>query len=99
MTKQTPQPRSGFYYGRTITNVKGTYGTWLEGEEFAYPNGGMTRRCYARCEDGVMRVAWVGIPDTYFSIPGFIRVRGHRIKGFVSSNNVGEFTFKEYHHG
>lgn len=61
-------------------------GTWLESEDFAYPNGGFTRRAYAVFPDGIKRVVLVSIPDTFFSIPARARVRGNRIKGFVSSS-------------
>ena len=90
-----PTPRTGHYYGSKIYAQDGQNGTWLEGEEFAYPNGGMTRRAYARCNDGQLRVVRCGIPDTYFSIPAYARIHGKRIKGYVSSDD-GTFTFNAY---
>lgn len=93
--KPTPTPRNGHFYGMPIRNVDGANGTWLEGEEFAYPNGGMTRRAYVRCEDGQLRVVKCGIPDTYFSIPAYARIHGKRVKGFVTSDENG-FTFNTH---
>ena len=95
--KPTPTPRSGSYYGMTIHNVDAANGTWLEGEEFAYPHGGMTRRCYALCSDGIKRAVKCGIPDTYFSIPAYARIAGKRVKGYVCSDDDG-FHFREYVH-
>lgn len=51
-----------------------TYGvgddTWLEAEEFSYPNGAKRRRCRARhTETRQLVLVKVGIPDTFFSIP------------------------------
>ena len=69
--------------------------TWLEPEELCYPNGGMTRKAYAICEDGQKRIVTCGIPDTYFSIPAFRIIRGKRVKGYVSSDETG-FHFKAY---
>jgi len=42
--------------------------TWVEPEEAAYPDGGFTRRAYARFPDGRLRVVMVSIPDTYYTI-------------------------------
>lgn len=93
--KPTPKARIGSFYEMRIVNIDGANGTWLEGEEFAYPNGGMTRRCYAMCSDGQLRVVKCSIPDTYFSIPAIARIHGKRIKGFITSDESG-FTFNEY---
>ena len=94
--KKLPTPRAGFFYGAKIHNVVGTNGTWLEGEEFAYPNGGQTRRCYADCEDGSRRVVWCGIPDTAFSIPGHVVIARKYIRGYVTSSDEGGFMFNAY---
>lgn len=88
-----PRPRQGRYMGAEIVNVEGASGTWLEGEEFSYPRGGMDRRCYALCEDGKKRVVNVGIPDTFYSIPGYSRPAGKYVKGFVMQNDNHEFAF------
>jgi hypothetical protein len=69
--------------------------TWLEAEEFCYPHGGMTRRAYVRFPDGVLRLVWCGIPDTYFSIPARTvryQLQGRAVKGFITSDESG-FTF------
>lgn len=89
MTKIAPAPRS---YPRA-TPTMGEAGTWLEAEELAYPHGGQTRRCRALCTvDGVTRVVRVGIPDTYFSIPGHATIGGKRRRGFVTYD-AGTFLF------
>lgn len=93
---RNPKPRQGKYYGAEIVNVEGANGTWLEGEEFSYPGGAMDRRCYAVCEDGKKRVVNVGIPDTFFSIPGYSRPAGRYVRGFVSSDEEKGFLFHEY---
>lgn len=63
----------------------GEGGTWLEAEEFCYPDGKMTRRCRARnARDNQLRIVRCGIPDTYFTIPA--------TGGYISVND-GEFVF------
>lgn len=45
------------------------------------------------CKDGKARlVKEIGVPDTYFSAPGRIHVRGKTITGFVSCSEEG-YTF------
>ena len=58
--------------------------TWLEPEEAAYPNGGLTRKAVVRFKDGKLRTVRAGIPDTYFSVPAAARVRGKYIAGFIT---------------
>jgi hypothetical protein len=58
--------------------------TWVEAEEFSYPNGGMYRRGYVRWEDGELRSVLCGIPDTFFSIPAVGKIHGIRVKGYVT---------------
>jgi hypothetical protein len=94
-TKKVPTPRPcyGFgYNGHTGTAIGDT---WLECEALCYPDGGMNRRAYAICEDGVNRVIRCGIPDTVFSIPGRVQIDGKMVKGFVSSDEAG-FKFTAY---
>jgi hypothetical protein len=69
----------------SIVNVEFPDGTWLEGEEFCYPSGGMKRRAYARCSDGKLRLFRAGIPDTAFTVPA----TGQGMKGFLSSDETG----------
>lgn len=62
----TPPDPGSQHYGR---------GTWLEPEELAYvsPTGNhwpSRRRCRAMCEDGRPRIITIGVPDTWFTIPG-----------------------------
>jgi hypothetical protein len=50
------------------------------------------------CEDGTARtvyirgeiapfVGWMATPDTYFSCPAYVRVKGRRVRGFVGQNS------------
>jgi hypothetical protein len=90
---KTPTPRPGSFMGMGIVNRSFPDGSWLEGEEFAYPNGGFTRRAYAWCEDGRYRVFKCSIADTFFSIPARGVIRGKRVKGFLTCTDNGmEFT-------
>ena len=66
--------------------------TWIDPEEKAYNtrNGShwrSGRRARALCADGVVRTIVVGIPDTYFSIPGHTNVKGRRVVGYVYLDN------------
>lgn len=88
-TKSPPKPRPGSFMGRPIPNQEFDDGTWLEGEEFAYPHGGFTRRAYAECEDGELRLAWCSIPDTAFSLPARVRIGTKTVKGFLTSRAAG----------
>ena len=73
-------------------------GTWLEPEELCYPNGGMTRKAYVVCPDGAKRVSTCGIPDTWFSIPARLRIKGQTITGYVTgteqSNGDPSYEFR-----
>ena len=92
---KTPVPRKGSYYGMGIVNSEGKEGTWLEGEEFAYPNGGYTRRAYCKFPDGSFHVVKCSISDTYFSIPARYRTKGKTINGYITSDN-GVLIFNLY---
>ena len=84
-------PRSSNYMGMRSDPHVAADGSWLEPEELCYPHGrAYSRRCYARCEDGIFRVVECGIPDTYFSIPARARMHGPKwTKGFVTSDEQG----------
>jgi hypothetical protein len=71
--------------------IEGNKGTWLQSEEYAGVNGAMTRKGRVLCDDNTLKAVYCGLPDTFFSIPGYIRVNGKRVKGFVSHEN---FTFR-----
>jgi hypothetical protein len=43
----------------------------------------------AVCSDGKARVARVGNPDTHFSAPASVKVRGRTVTGFVTCDNDG----------
>ncbi len=90
-----PKPRTGRFYGALIINLLATDGTWLEGEEFAYPNGGLKRRAWVICPDGRRRVVWCGIPDTFFTIPARALIEGRYTRGWVGSDETG-FKFHGY---
>lgn len=92
--KPTPKPRIGTFYGAPIHNIV-IGDTWLEGEEFTYPSGGLHRRCYALCPDNKLRVVKCGVADTFFSIPAYARIKGKRVKGFITSDEHG-FKFNVY---
>jgi hypothetical protein len=78
--------------------------TRLDPEEYAYPNGGFTRKGKAilRANQhnpitlpyGEVRAIRASIPDTYFSIPARLRTvdRG-TVKGYLSLDDNGEYTF------
>jgi len=86
---KTLKPRQGSYLGMPIVNNEFLDKTWLEGEEFCYPSGGMKRRAYARCADGKNRLFKAGIADTFFTIPA----TGRGVKGFLSiDDNSLKFT-------
>lgn len=89
-----PTPRISNYMGMKSHAVE-IGNTWLEPEEFCYPNGGMTRRALVTCPDGKLRVVTCGIPDTYFSIPARVKIAGKTTKGFVTSDESG-FKFNVY---
>lgn len=63
--------------------------TWLQAEEFAYPNGGQTRKGLALFEDGQLRRVYGGIPDTFFSIPAHARIKGRYTGGFLTIDEAG----------
>lgn len=85
--RPTPVPRDNKFFPGGMASL-GKDGTWCEAECFAYPHGGPTRRCRAICAvDNVMRVVFVGIPDTYFSIPGYAKIKGKRVRGYVTLND------------
>ena len=72
----------------------------MQPEEYAYPNGGMTRKArvivrtneeYAPVASaliapvaGQARMVRVGIPDTFSTIPACFRYRGTYVRGYVS---------------
>lgn len=92
---KTPQSRTVRYYGATCRPIELSLGTWIEPEEAAYPNGGFKRRAYVLFPDGKRRVVRCSIPDTYFSIPAVARVRGKRIKGYITVTRLNVATFHE----
>ena len=81
--KQAPTPRESNYLGmRDWARIEAN-GTWLEPESLCYPHGGQPRYAYAQCPDGVNRKVKCGMPDTWFSIPASVVIRGKYITGYV----------------
>lgn len=71
-----------------------------------YSDSGQTWLCYygmwqipyhaaLLCPDGVIRHTHriAAEPDTFFSIPCAVKVRGKTVTGFLTTNNAGEYTF------
>lgn len=60
-------------------------GTWIDPEEMAYPSGAINagRKAKVICADGVLRTAKIGIPDTAFSIPGYVNIKRRSIAGYL----------------
>ena len=51
------------------------------------------------CSDGVNRnVRNIGVPDTFFSVPGRVSVRGKTVSGFVTCDENG-YRFIAYSYG
>jgi len=46
------------------------------------------------CSDGIQRVAKItGQPDTYFSVPAAVKIRGKTVTGFITCDENG-YEFK-----
>lgn len=53
----------------------------------------MPPRMAVVCEDGVLRHASVGNPDTFFSRPARVRIKKTKVFGFVTKNEYNIATF------
>jgi hypothetical protein len=43
------------------------------------------------CQDGSKRIYHkTGEPDTYFSMPGYVTVKGNKVKGYLTCDNITE---------
>jgi hypothetical protein len=84
-----PKPRDGRFMGMAIVNTVFPDGTWVEGEEFAYPDDTWTRQAWADCEDGKRRMIQCKTADSYFTIPARI-VSSPYVYGFLSIKGEGE---------
>jgi hypothetical protein len=61
--------------------------TWIDPEELCYPSGSMyagRKACAYDSVDKTNRIVKIGIPDTYFSIPGRVKIKGKTIKIWIS---------------
>jgi hypothetical protein len=68
--------------------------TYIEPEEYAYTlRGSQVRKALCRFDDGKLRRAYGGVPDTYFTIPAHARVAGKYVKGYIYSED-GELRFR-----
>lgn len=79
-----------------MRSIVGENKTFLQQEEFAYPNGGQTRKGAALFPDGTVRRVWAGIADTWFSVPCHARVRGKYVAGFLTCEEDGWYIFNPY---
>ena len=69
-------------------------GTYVQAEEYAYPNGAMRRKARALVTRnphnpidlpyGQIRAAVAGIPDTFFTIPARMKYRGKNVCGYLT---------------
>lgn len=90
MPREAPHPRDLI---RQEYPALGQNDTWLEPEAYCYPSGAQLRRARCKMPDGSLRVVRCGIPDTFFSIPAHVTIKGKYVRGWVSSNDEQEFTF------
>ena len=67
-------------------------GTYLDLEPGPFSCG--YRRARALCSDGKVRAVQFssGIPDTFFSVPGSVKVRGKRVSGYVTIETAAGWT-------
>jgi hypothetical protein len=97
MPRETPKPRTtkiSLYSPGNEPAQLFQDGSWLEAECFAYPEGEhFSRRAYVNFGDQ-FRVVECGVPDTYFSIPARVRIKGARLKGFITVSD-GKLVFHE----
>lgn len=73
-----------------MRDIEAKTGTFIEAEELAYPLGSLNasrRRFSARCPDGIIRSGICSIPDTYFSIPARLRVKGKSVVGYITAES------------
>lgn len=87
--KQAPKPRQGSFMLMPISNLTFPDGTWIEGEEFAYPKNTFTRRGFVDCEDGQRRLVKCKVADTFFSIPARCKIDGKTVKGYIKCDEQG----------
>jgi len=87
MPRPIPVPRS--HHGKAL--MKGD--TWLEPEEYTYPSGAQIRRARCLMPDGTLRVVRCGTPDTYFSIPAHVTIKGLYFPGYVMVNDADVLEF------
>jgi hypothetical protein len=57
--------------------------TWIDAEEVCYPGKALVRKGRALYRGKLIAVR-CGIPDTFFTIPARVRVKGKSVRGYVS---------------
>jgi len=66
------------------------YAIWMGGLSLTYVKGIL-------CQDEIRRIYHkTGEPDTYFSMPGYVTVKGKKVKGYLTTNNDGVYEFRVY---
>ena len=67
------------------------YAIWFGGPSLTYVKGIV-------CQDGIRRIYHkTGEPDTWFSMPGYVTVKGNRVKGYLACDDItGEYVFRAY---
>lgn len=77
-------------------------GTWCDVNEY-----GTYKKAKVLCSDGVLRTAVkISEPDTFFSVPCSVKVKGVSVRGFMSFDYVNgdttlifsAFTYCQNHH-
>jgi hypothetical protein len=68
------------------------YTDWMGGPDLAAIGG-------AICDDGQRRNAYItGEPNTSFSVPAYVNNgKNGRVKGYISANDEGAYTFNAYY--
>lgn len=70
----------------------------VEQKLFGYYRVFAVKHCM--CEDGKRRYARVtSEPDTFFSLPASVTVRGKSVSGFISLLQDGDYQFTAYTYG
>ena len=69
------------------------YAIWMGGPSLTYVKGIL-------CKDGIKRIYHkTGEPDTFFSMPGYVTVKGKTVTGYLTTNNDGAYEFRPYAYG
>jgi len=58
--------------------------TWLYPESYCGRRNGYKRQGRALMPDGKVRAVMAKLPDTFYSVPAFVRIKGKRVKGYLT---------------